>query len=141
MHRKGGAIERTFGDEQERARLAESVRASDEEGDKSQGSGRDNERELPAVFEEEQAVQGGGRQRAGASRARTKIKPSEGREDKKGNNRTVSGAVLGFWTDVGGREAGQRRVRGCGSRNTSEVVDQREAMEEATEAIAASNLA
>jgi hypothetical protein len=92
------------------------------------------------MFEEEQAVQEGGRQRAGASRERTSIKPSEGREDKESNYRTLSGAVLGFWTDVGGRETGQGRVRG-GSRNASEVVDQREAVEEAAEAIAPSDMA
>ena len=60
MHRKGGAFEWTFGDEQERARLAESIRTSEEEGDNSQASGSDNERKLPPVFEKKQAVPEGG---------------------------------------------------------------------------------
>src|SRR5215471_13071454 len=58
MHLKGGALGRTFGNEQARARAFEGVRAGTEGGDKNSRCGRDNADEHSAMQEKVQAIQG-----------------------------------------------------------------------------------
>src|SRR5258705_754119 len=134
--RKGGALGRRLGDEQEGTRLVPSVRASKEERDNTKTGGADNGRQLSTMSKEEQAVRPRRGERVGASRARTRIQSSQGWGRKKRDHRSVPRALWRFRPNPGGREAGQRGPRG-GSRDTSTVADKRKAVEEAAEAIGA----
>src|SRR5258706_11314882 len=134
--RKGGALGRRLGDEQEGTRLVPSVRASKKERDNTKTGGADNGRQLSTMSKEEQAVRPRRGERVGASRARTRIQSSQGWGRKKRDHRSIPRALWRFRTNPGGREAGQRGARG-GPRDTSTVADKRKAVEEAAEAIAA----
>src|SRR5437870_1522421 len=88
------------------------------------------------MSKEVQAVRSRGSKRVGASRARTCIQPSQGCGSEERNYRSISRAIWGFRTNLGGREAGQRGPRG-GSRDSSTMADKRKAVEEEAKAIAA----
>src|SRR5215467_6600819 len=106
MHLKGGALGRTFGNEQARARAFEGVRAGTEGGDKNSRCGRDNADEHSAMQEKVQAIQGIRGRGIDTPRARETVQSANRIGRQEPDNRVIQRTLPRLWADAGGGKAG-----------------------------------